>query len=103
MSLYQTIFLIIFLPILLIFFVSDVIRGIRILFYNDNSYHFAYKMRLYLLGTFVGSSAREKYLAKLETDERHIRYRGIISLFGGIVGIIICLIWTYFLIISIFN
>jgi hypothetical protein len=90
----QTLWLIILLPIFLVYGLVEIRRGWKILFYKEYSLNLALKARSWLIRLLRGVKAAEEYEIHLKSDSAAMKLRGINSIIGGVVCLIGCVIWS---------
>ncbi len=94
MSPYQTIWLIILIPVMSIYGFIEIRRGINILKYNRPSLNFALKIRIKLIELFSGKKAAREYQEHILENSKEMKKLALNSVFGGITSIVVVIVWV---------
>jgi hypothetical protein len=93
MDTYQLIWLIILTPIFFFYGLKELLRGWKILKHGEFSPNLAVQIRIWLIGLINGADVAKQYEMHLKDDLRTMRMMGIYSIIGGIVSLIVSIIW----------
>jgi len=97
MSSYQVGWMIVLLPVVLLYGVLELMRGWKILARGEPSLNVALQIRIWILRLVLGSRESDAYKDRLLSDPRTMRLRGVYSLAAGILCIAGSVLWAYLL------
>jgi hypothetical protein len=90
---YQQTWMIILIPVFLVYGFIEVRRGWSIIKRGEKSHNIAVQTRIWLIKHFAGKKKSIQYRKSLEQDKEYMTRAGLYSLIGGIVSIAISIMW----------
>jgi hypothetical protein len=98
MDLYQKAWMIILIPIFLLYGFVEIRRGWKIIKYKEDSYNLAIQIRIWLIKQFTGNKKSKDYEKYLKQDKTYLTIKGSYSFVGGIISLAVSIFWLYLLI-----
>lgn len=80
------------MPILVVYAITELRRGWKVLKYGEPSLNIALQARIWLLGLIQGKTAADRYRMSLLTDSNTMAKRGVYSLVEGLILLMGCII-----------
>ena len=90
---YQQIWIVILIPVFLVYGFIEVRRGWNIIKRGKKSHNIAIQIRVWLIKQFAGEKKSNRYRKSLEQDKDYMTRAGSYSLIGGIVSLAVCIMW----------
>jgi len=90
---YQLTWMIILIPVFLVYGLIEVKRGWNIIKYGEKSHNVAVQVRIWLIKQFSGEKKSIQYRKSLEQDKDYMTRTGSYSFIGGIVSLAVCIMW----------
>jgi hypothetical protein len=90
----QLVWIVLMTPILTVYSIKEINRGLRILKHNENSLSYAIKTQIKLMQVLKGRKYAESYREKLLNDPKHMKQEAFNSILGGVIMLAVCIFWA---------
>jgi hypothetical protein len=95
MTSFQTVWLILLVPLFFIYSLLEIRRGWKILRYRDMSLNPALQTRVWIINIFKGREFAKNYQENLMNNKTGMKMSGVYSLAGGVLMLIVSFYWGY--------
>lgn len=98
MDSYQQTWMIILIPLFIVYGIIEMRRGWKIIIFKEDSYNVAVQIRIWLLKQFAGDKKLKDYQRYLKQNKTYMQERGFYSFVGSTISLAISIFWLYLLI-----
>jgi hypothetical protein len=97
MNTIKVIWLVILIPLMLMYAINEIRRGWNIIKYNQKSLNFALLLRVKLIEIFRGKDFANQFQERLLSDTKEMKSLAFNSIFGGILLLLVVVGWIIIL------
>lgn len=95
MDSYQLFWLIFSIPVMAAISIKEIIRGWRILKYNNLSLNLVLKARIKMIQIAKGDGASKEYHDRLLNNPKEMKLLAFYSILGGVIMLGVCVLWVF--------